>query len=143
MPVRKAQATWSGSLKEGNGKVKAGSGAFEIDFTHGTRFGDTPGTNPEELVGGAIAGCFSMFLSAQLTNAGYPPTRIQTTASVHLGNDDIGPAVTKIELVTDAEVPEVDEETFMELADKSKQNCPISKSLRAVEEITLSATLVS
>jgi osmotically inducible protein OsmC len=141
MAVSKAQATWSGSLKEGSGSVKATSGFFEAPFTFATRFeGATGGTNPEELIGAAQAGCFSMFLAAQLTNAGHPPTKIETTATVHLG---AGPTVAKIELETRASVPGVDEKTFNEKVEFSKQNCPISKALAAVQDISVSAKLVA
>ena len=126
MAVRKASAIWNGTLKEGKGYMKLGSGAFEGAFTYATRFEEDPGTNPEELVGAAHAGCFSMYLSALLTDAGYPPTRIRTSARVHLGE---GPRITLIELDTEAEVPNIDEKTFLENVDRSKQNCPVSMAL--------------
>jgi lipoyl-dependent peroxiredoxin len=139
MAVSKAQATWSGSLKEGSGSVKGTSGFFEAPFTFATRFeGAAGGTNPEELIGAAHAGCFSMFLAAQLTNAGHPPASIETTATVHLG---AGPTVTKIELETVAKVPGVDQSTFDEKVEFSKQNCPISKALAAVQDISINAKL--
>src|SRR5262245_41875601 len=139
MAVSKAQATWSGSLKEGSGSVKAVSGFFEAPFTFATRFeGASGGTNPEELIGAAHAGCFSMFLAAQLTNAGHPPERIDTTATVHLG---AGPTIPKIELKTEANVPGIDEALFKENVDFSKQNFPISKALAAVPEFVVNATL--
>jgi osmotically inducible protein OsmC len=102
--------------------------------------GDSKGTNPEELIGAAQAGCFSMFLSAQLTNAGFKPTRIQTTATVHLG---AGPTITKIELDTVAAVPGLDQKTFDEKVATSKANCPVSKALASVGEIVVNAKLVS
>ena len=126
MAVRKASAVWNGTLKEGKGYMKVGSGAFEAAFTFGTRFEEDPGTNPEELVGAAHAGCFSMYLSALLTDAGYPPRQIRTSARVHLGE---GPRITLIELDTEAEVPNIDEKTFLENVDRSKQNCPVSMAL--------------
>src|SRR5690606_21753517 len=100
--------------------------------------GDQKGTNPEELIGAAHAGCFSMFLAAQLTNAGHAPTSIETTATVHLGE---GPTVTKIELVTVAVVPGVDQATFDEKVAFSKANCPISKALASVPEFAVDAKL--
>ena len=142
MAIRNAEAVWEGNLKDGFGKMKVGSGAFDAPFTFSTRFEEEPGTNPEELIGAAHAGCFSMFMSAQLTGAGHIPTCIHTTATVHLGQDDIGPAITIIELNTEAEIPEIDEQTFQELAEKSKKECPISKALSAVAEVTLDAKLV-
>lgn len=130
MPVRNAQATWHGTLREGSGTLKVGSGFFEGPFTFASRFEAGKGTNPEELLGAAHAGCFSMFLSAQLTKAGFPPTRIETTARVHLGE---GPTINLIELETTAQVPNVDEAKFLELVDVSKKGCPVSKALASVE----------
>jgi len=142
MAIRKAETTWTGTLKEGKGYMKVGSGAFNVPFTFGTRFGDEPGTNPEELIGAAHAGCFSMFLSAQLTNAGFPPTRIHTTSDVYFGADDIGPLIDKLILTTEAEVPGVDQARFDELVAVSKKNCPISRALAAVKEFEVHASLV-
>jgi osmotically inducible protein OsmC len=142
MPVRNAEAVWEGNLKAGKGSMKLGSGAFDGPFSYATRFEEEPGTNPEELIGAAHAGCFSMFLSAVLTNAGFPPNRIHTTAKVHLGQVDGAPWITKIELTTEADVPGVDEATFMEQVDVSKNGCPVSKALASVKEITVNATLL-
>ncbi|MCS7055013.1 MAG: OsmC family protein [Thermoflexales bacterium] len=141
MAVSKAEATWHGTLKEGTGEMSVDSGLIkQVPFTFASRFeGDVKGTNPEELIGAAHAGCFSMFLSAQLTNAGFRPTRIHTTATVHL---EAGPTITKIELETEAEVAGLDEQTFMEKVEISKKNCPVSKALAAVPEITVKARLV-
>ncbi len=139
MAISKASAKWSGTLKEGSGTMKGASGYFDAPFTFVSRFeGGTQGTNPEELIGAAQAGCFSMFLAAQLTNAGHPPTSIETTATVHLG---AGPAITKIELVTLATVPGADAQLFAEKVAFSKQNCPISKALASVPELTVDAKL--
>ena len=139
MAVSKASAKWTGTLKEGAGSMKGGSGHFDAPFTFVSRFeGAASGTNPEELIGAAQAGCFSMFLAAQLTKAGFNPTSIETAATVHLGD---GPTVTKIELETVAVVPGVSAEVFNEKVEFSKKNCPISKALAAVPEITLTATL--
>ena len=142
MAVRKANAVWEGTLKEGKGTMALGSGAYQGAYTYASRFEEGKGTNPEELIGAAHAGCFSMFLAAVLTNAGYPPTRIQTTATVHLGTVDGGPKITTIELNTEAEVPDVDEATFLKEAENSKKGCPVSKALAGVE-IKLNAKLVS
>jgi len=130
MSIRTASAVWNGTLKEGQGHMKLGSGAFEGAFSFASRFEDGPGTNPEELVGAAQAGCFSMFLSALLTSAGYIPTQIRTSAKVHLGE---GPRITLIELDTEAEVSNLDEKTFLENVEKSKKNCPISLALTGLE----------
>ena len=141
MPTAKAHAEWRGTLKEGNGSMGVASGTFDTPFTYKSRFeGDTKATNPEELIGAAHAGCFSMFLAAQLTTAGFPPTRISTQATVHLG---AGPAISKIELVTEAEVPKIDAALFNEKVEVSKKGCPVSKALAAVPEISITATLRS
>ena len=139
MSVRTAEAVWNGTLKEGNGTMKGTSGHFEGPFTWASRFSDGVGTNPEELIGAAHAGCYSMFLSALLTNGGFPPTSIHTTAQVHI---EAGPTVTKIELKTEATVPNVSNDAFQGFAAEAKAKCPISKALAAVPEITLEATLV-
>ena len=139
MAVLKASAKWTGTLKEGAGSMKGASGHFDAPFTFVSRFeGAATGTNPEELIGAAQAGCFSMFLAAQLTTAGHPPTSIETSATVHLG---AGPTITKIELETVAVVPGVTPEVFAEKVDFSKKNCPISKALASVPETTFVATL--
>jgi osmotically inducible protein OsmC len=141
MAVRNAEAVWEGNLQEGKGSMKLGSGAFEGAFTFASRFEEGPGTNPEELIGAAHAGCYSMFLSAVLSNDGHVPNRVHTTATVHLGRDDSGPKITKIELNCEAEVPGLDEATFQEHAANSKTNCPISRAL-ASTDIQLKATLL-
>jgi osmotically inducible protein OsmC len=125
-------------LKEGAGTMKVGSGAYEGPYTFASRFESGPGTNPEELIGAAHAGCFSMFLAALLTNAGYTPTRIATTATVHL---TAGPTISLIELSTQAEVPGVSDAEFQEHAEAAKNGCPVSKAL-AGPEIRLHAELV-
>lgn len=140
MATRNAQAIWNGTLKEGSGEMRLGSGAFQGAFTWASRFADGPGTNPEELIGAALAGCYSMFLSALLTNAGHPPSQIQTTATVSLERDDRGPVITQIQLHTRATVPGVSEADFQEISQQAKQNCPISRAL-AGPEITLRAEL--
>ena len=138
MAVRNASAVWNGTLKEGKGTMRLGSGAFEGAFTYASRFEEGPGTNPEELVGAAQAGCFSMFLSAVLTTAGFPPKQIRTSAKVHLGE---GPRITLIELDSEAEVPDVDEKTFQEKVEVSKKNCPISLALTG-PELRVTARLI-
>lgn len=142
MAVSKAEAVWNGTLKEGAGSMSVGTGFVkEVPYTWASRFADdTKGTNPEELIGAAHAGCFSMFLSAQLTSAGFKPNRIQTTAIVHLG---AGPTITKIELETVADVPGLDQKTFEEKVASSKANCPVSKALASVSEIVVTASLIS
>ncbi len=137
MAIRTASAVWEGSIKEGKGKMRLGSGAFEGAYSWHSRFAEEKGTNPEELIGAANAGCFSMALSAALTEAGYKPTKIETTAKVHLNAE---PKIALIELFTEAVVPDIDEKAFLEFAQKSKEECPVSQALAAVE-ITLSAKL--
>jgi osmotically inducible protein OsmC len=139
MATATAHAKWTGTLKEGAGSMSGASGHLNAPFTFATRFeGAAGGTNPEELIGAAQAGCFSMFLAAQLTNAGHPPTSIETKATVHLG---AGPTVTKMELDTVAVVPGVSAEVFNEKVDFSKKNCPISKALASIPEVTFNARL--
>jgi osmotically inducible protein OsmC len=140
MAVRKAEAVWTGTLREGKGTMKLGSLAFEGPFTYASRFEQGEGTNPEELIGAAHAGCFSMSLASRLSRAGYPPQRIHTTATVHLTE---GPTISLIELDTEAEVPGVDEQTFQQLAADAKQNCPVSKALAGGPEIRLNARLIA
>ena len=140
MAIAKASAQWKGTLKEGSGSMKGANGFFEAPFTFLSRFqGDTKGTNPEELIGAAHAGCFSMFLSAQLTNAGKPPKTIDTNATVTLGE---GPTVTSIVLDVKAVVPGVDQATFDEKVAFSMANCPISKALAAIGDLKVNAKLV-
>ena len=138
MAVRTSSAEWKGTLKEGAGIMKLGSGAYEGPFSFASRFESGRGTNPEELIGAAHAGCFSMALASRITKAGFTPTRIHTTATVHLGE---GPTINLIELNTEAEVPNLTEAAFMELAETAKKNCPVSKAL-AGPEIKLNAKLV-
>jgi osmotically inducible protein OsmC len=142
MPVRKAEAVWEGTLKDGSGKVRLGSGAFEGTYSFGTRFESSPGTNPEELIGAAHAGCFSMALSAGLSRAGLSPRRIATTADVALEKVGEGFKITGIVLRTSAEVPGIDEAKFREFAEGAKKGCPVSQAL-AGTDIKLEATLTS
>lgn len=141
MAVRKAEAVWQGSVREGQGKVKLGSGAFEGAYSFVSRFEDGKGTNPEELIGAAHAGCFSMALAAGLGRASITPKRISTTAQVHLEKSGDGFAITRIELSTEGDVPGIDAATFAKHAEDAKRNCPVSKAL-AGTSITLQAKLV-
>lgn len=137
MTVSTAHATWNGTLKEGAGTMKLGSESAVFPFTFASRFEDGKETNPEELIGAAQAGCFSMFLAALLGGDGYVPRRIDTSARVHM---EAGPTITTIELETEAEVANIDEPTFMEYVGKAKKNCPVSKALTGVE-LKVKATL--
>ena len=139
MAIRSSSAEWKGTLKQGGGTMKLGSGAWEGPFTFASRFESGRGTNPEELIGAAHAGCYSMFLSALLTDAGFTPSRISTTAAVHLGD---GPAISLIELSTEAVVPNLTEAEFQKHAEAAKKGCPVSKAL-AGPKITLAAKLVT
>jgi osmotically inducible protein OsmC len=141
MAISKAEAQWTGNLKQGKGSVKGASGNLSAPFTFATRFeGAAGGTSPEELIGAAHAGCFSMFLAAQLDTVGHPPRKIDTKATVHL---DAGPLLSKIELETVADVPGIDPKLFAEKVEFAKQNCPISKALASVPTVTVNAKLVS
>ena len=139
MAVRTSSAEWKGTLKEGSGTMRVGDGAYEGPFTHASRFEEGSGTNPEELVGAAHAGCFPMFLSALLTKAGFTPTRIVTTATVHLTD---GPTISMIELNTEAEVPGLTEVDLQTHAQAAKNDCPVSKALSGGPEIQLNVKLV-
>ncbi len=141
MPVRKADAVWNGTLKEGNGTMKLQSGAYEGKYSFGSRFEEAPGTNPEELVAAAHAGCFSMALSAELGGAGHDPQEVATTAHVHLEKTDDGFTVTRIVLKTKVRAPGIDEDTFQEIAEGAKKGCPISRLLTGAQ-ISLEAELV-
>ncbi len=118
-----------------------GSGAYEGAYSFVSRFESGPGTSPEELIGAAHAGCFSMALSNNLSTAGFPPTLVETTATVHLEKTDAGQTITRIDLVTRGDVPGIDEAEFIKRAEATKQACPVSRALAAVSEITLTATL--
>jgi len=140
MPTRSAKARWEGTLKNGKGTMKLGSGAFEGNYSFGSRFESAAGTNPEELIGAAHAGCFSMALSVFLEKAGFPPNSIQTGAKVHIDKVGEGFKITKIELETEADIPGIDEDTFRQQATAAKEKCPVSQAL-AGTEITLNARL--
>lgn len=142
MATRRAEAEWRGDLSHGQGIMAVASGAFRGAYSFPSRFEEGEGTNPEELIGAAHAGCFSMALAAGLSKAGHPPRRIHTAATVHLERAGDGFAITQIELRTDADVPGMDEAAFHRQADAAKQNCPVSKAL-AGTRITLNATLAS
>ena len=141
MPVRNSEAEWVGNLREGKGRMKLGSGSYEGPYTFVSRFEQGPGTNPEELIGAAHAGCFSMALAADLTRAGFTPKQIHTAAAVHLEKVDGAFRITRIELRTEAEVPEIAANAFQEHAQAAKQNCPVSRALTGVD-ISLEASLV-
>ena len=140
MPIRTSTADWSGTLKEGHGHMRFGGGAYDGAFTFNSRFADGGGTNPEELIAAAHAGCFSMAFSGDLTGAGFPPKFIRTNAELHLETVDGKPTITQIDLICGAEVPGIDAAKFAEIAEGTRTGCPVSRALKAVK-ITLDATL--
>jgi osmotically inducible protein OsmC len=138
--IRKASAVWQGNLREGKGTMSVESGVLrDANYTFATRFESTAGTNPEEMIGAAHAGCFSMALSGQLTTAGTPPERVTTTATVTLEKTDAGFTITAIQLDVSAKVPGADAESLQEAAERAVQTCPISRLLNT--NITMNARL--
>ena len=142
MPKRTADARWDGSLQEGNGIMRMASGAYEGPYSFQSRFQEGDGTNPEELIAAAHAGCFSMALSLALGQAGHSAESVETTATVHLDKVGDGFGITRIELDTRARVPGVSDDEFQQVAEAAKKGCPVSKVLAAVDSIELRASLV-
>jgi len=140
MPVRQAKAQWEGDLREGRGTMKLGSGAWEGPYSFASRMENGTGTNPEELIGAAHAGCFSMALSNVLTKAGHKPRKIETAAQVHFEKVGESFAITKIQLTTKGTVPGITEQDFKKLAEEAKANCVVSRALKGVT-IELQPTL--
>ena len=140
MSIRTGEAEWQGDLKSGKGTMKVAGGAYEGPYSFTSRFEEGAGTNPEELVAAAHAGCYSMAFSNELAKAGHTPTSVTTTAKVHLETTDAGPTVTTIDLICAAVVPGIDDATFQQIANGAKEGCPISRLLAAAT-ITLDATL--
>jgi osmotically inducible protein OsmC len=143
MAKRSAKAVWRGNLKSGAGTVELGSGNFQGQYSFKSRFGSGAGTNPEELIGAAHAGCFSMALAGGLERAGHPPESIETSAKVSLEEVKGGPAITRIELDTRGKVPGITREEFLRQAEIAKNTCPVSRLLKEGAEISLQAKLVS
>jgi lipoyl-dependent peroxiredoxin len=143
MPRRKANARWDGSLTEGRGTMRMASGAYEGPYSFQSRFEEGDGTNPEELIAAAHAGCFSMALSGELGKAGHEVDSVETEATVHLDKVEDGFAIKRIELRTRVSAPGVDESAFQEAAEAAKKGCPVSQALAAVESIDLDAQLTS
>jgi osmotically inducible protein OsmC len=142
MPKRRAEARWDGSLQDGNGTMRMASGAYEGPYSFQSRFQEGDGTNPEELIAAAHAGCFSMALSGELGRAGHTAESVETNATVHLDKVGEGFGITRIELDTRARVPGVSEDEFQRVAEAAKEGCPVSQALGAVEAIELRASLV-
>jgi lipoyl-dependent peroxiredoxin len=141
MAIRQANAEWKGTLKEGAGEMALGSGSYKGPYSFVSRFENGSGTNPEELIGAAHAGCFSMALAAALGRAGITPTSIRTVAKVHLGTSDQGPTITRIDLEVEGDVPGIDQAAFQQQAEAAKKGCVVSRALAGVKEITLNAKL--
>ena len=139
MPIHKAEAEWTGNLAQGSGRLKVGSGAFDGPYSFKSRFEEGhSATNPEELIGAAHAGCYSMALSHLLASKGFTPKRVATQADVKLEKVGDGFKITNINLKMEADVPKIDEKTFMETAEAAKKGCPVSQALAATN-ITLQA----
>jgi len=142
MPTRKASAIWNGTLQQGNGNMKTPTGTVDQPFSFSSRFENGQGSNPEELLASAHAGCFSMALSLAISEAGYEPKSIETEDTIHLEKDDSGFSITKIETHTKANIPGIDNDTFQKHAQETQQNCPVSKALKSVN-LELNAELSS
>src|SRR3954463_13323671 len=139
MPIRSATARWQGNLTEGSGTIKTGKGGHQGNYSFKSRFEEGEGTNPEELIGAAHAGCFSMAFSKGLADEGFTPTSVETTAKVHLDKGDAGFGVSRIDLETVGNVPGIDEGTFQKIAEGAKETGPISRLLPPGAEIALRA----
>jgi lipoyl-dependent peroxiredoxin len=142
MPKRQSQGIWEGTLKHGKGTMVIGEAGFELDYSFPSRFENGTGTNPEELIGAAHAGCFSMALSHLIEQAGFTPRRISTRASVHLDKSATGFSISRVDLYTEAQVPGITDEQFTKQAEEAKATCPVSRALAGVE-ITLKADLIN
>jgi lipoyl-dependent peroxiredoxin len=142
MPTRTADARWDGSLQEGQGTMRMASGSYEGPYSFQSRFQEGDGTNPEELIAAAHAGCFSMALSAELGRAGHAAESVETKATVHLDKVDEGFGITRIELDTRARVPGASEDEFQQAAEAAKKGCPVSRALAGVDTIELRGSLV-
>ncbi|MBV9339150.1 MAG: OsmC family protein [Solirubrobacterales bacterium] len=142
MATRDGSAEWRGDLRSGSGTASVASGLFsEGNYSFSSRFEEGRGSNPEELIAAAHAGCFSMALSNILADDGHTPESVKTTAKVHLRNVDGNPTVAQIDLITEGRVPGIDQEQFADYAEQAKAGCPVSRALAGVSEITLAATL--
>jgi osmotically inducible protein OsmC len=143
MATRNGSAEWRGDLRGGGGELTVGDGVFKGAYSFSSRFEEGEGTNPEELIAAAHAACFSMALSNILAEHGHAPESVQTVAKVHLRQTDAGPTIQQIDLETEGRVAGIDQDHFTEHAEEAKKGCPVSRALGAVQEINLTATLVS
>lgn len=143
MPVRTADAEWTGTLQEGNGHMRLGGGAYDGAYSFSSRFEEGEGTNPEELIAAAHAGCFSMAFAGNIGKAGYTPEHVSTTAKVRLEKGDAGFSIVAIELQTQARVGgDIDEAGLRKIAEQTKDTCPVSRALAAVPDVAVTATLL-
>jgi osmotically inducible protein OsmC len=143
MATRNGSARWTGDLSSGAGRLTVGDGAWTSEYSFASRFEDGAGTNPEELIAAAHAGCFSMALCHALTEAGHLPRSIETVARVQLRLVDGAPTIQQIDLATEADAPGLDEERLRELSETAKAACAVSRALRGVERIGVSATIAA
>jgi osmotically inducible protein OsmC len=143
MATRNGSAEWRGDLKGGDGDLTVGDGVFKGAYSFSSRFEEGEGTNPEELIAGAHAACFSMALANVMAEHGHPAETVRTVARVHLRQADAGPTIQRIDLETEGRVPGIDQEHFAEHAEEAKRGCPVSRALAGVEEINLNATLAT
>lgn len=143
MFIRKSKAVWEGASGDGKGVMEVGAGKIKFNYSFLSRFGNEPGSNPEELLGAAHAGCFSMALSLLLGMAGFKPERIETAASVGIDKEGSGFKIKTVKLTTEASVPGISEEDFLKYALQAKNNCPVSVALAGVPEIELEAKLLT
>ena len=143
MATRNGSAEWRGDLKSGDGDLTVGDGVFKGAYSFSSRFEEGEGTNPEELIAAAHAACFSMSLGNIMAQHGHPAESVRTVAKVHLRQSDAGPAIQRIDLETEGRVPGIDQAHFADHAEEAKRGCPVSRALAGVEEINLTATLVT
>jgi lipoyl-dependent peroxiredoxin len=143
MPQRIGQAQWTGDLRTGSGTVKTASGALDAAYSFDSRFADAKGTNPEELIAAAHAGCFTMATVGGLSRAGFKPTHLATTATVHLESESGGFSIKRIDLVINGIVPGIDDAAFQKIVEEAKKGCPVSRALAGVPEIVAKASLSS
>lgn len=142
MPKRRADARWDGTLQDGNGTMRMASGSYEGPYSFQSRFEEGDGTNPEELIAAAHAGCFSMALSGELGRAGHDADSVETAATVHIDKAGDGFAITRVELDTRARVPGIEDDEFQRIAEAAKEGCPVSKALGGVDSIVVKAELM-
>jgi osmotically inducible protein OsmC len=142
MAARNGSAEWHGDLESGSGTITVGDGVFEGAYSFASRFAEGEGTNPEQLIAAAHAGCFTMALSNILSGAGHAPESVRTSARIQLRNIDGAPTLTRVDLATEGNVPGIDQQQFQTYAEEAKTNCPVSRALAGIPEIVMSARLL-